>query len=476
MNNMRQEIEVVEETEKWHRFCNPEMWHSAANLYPRMDDTDPEAFRQLVADIKANGLLSRIVLISLEEKLAPSIHDDSVRVLDGRNRLLACREAGVEPRFEFWHDHRSDSPIQYVVSQNTHRRHLTSDQRKAIAAAAVLALQDERQSKLRRLENLVQNQNKSESASESESVVSIRKPSIRDEVAAQFGLAGRTIQPAITTAVEAPDVLEQQKQGKIKERDAVKIVRARKAARKVKGPKHSRKIPKLVPLKIFPSTDSDTRRALNKMDKRVASVRAHLMKFQSSIWSLLGAKEKEYICTVKLRNVDELERAIAVLESCRQLLPVIRDVESLLERLVYHDKDAVDVIAWYLICREGFPSIWKYPPEMRMYGKEYTERLMKALEIRLAHSGYVRDKDLSFKKVADPAPVQTIEVTQMSARSQVVRSLQKRQRVTAEQRTEIRKLLAEDKLNQAEIAAQFKVSQGTISNIARTRLVHSATA
>jgi len=42
---------------------------------------------ELAADIKARGLLQPIVL------------DAEGRVLDGRNRLAACKKAGVKPDF-----------------------------------------------------------------------------------------------------------------------------------------------------------------------------------------------------------------------------------------------------------------------------------------------------------------------------------------------------------------------------------------
>ena len=57
--------------------------HPAAELFPLMDKAE---LKELAADIKKNGLIAGIV------------RDKDGVILDGRNRLAACRVAGVEPR------------------------------------------------------------------------------------------------------------------------------------------------------------------------------------------------------------------------------------------------------------------------------------------------------------------------------------------------------------------------------------------
>jgi hypothetical protein len=94
--------------------------HPAADLFPMMEGAELQA---LADDIKAHGLHNRIVLFAENGKRL---------VLDGRNRLRACEMAGVAPSIEFWAG--DGSPTEWVVSQNLHRRHLTTSQRAFVAA------------------------------------------------------------------------------------------------------------------------------------------------------------------------------------------------------------------------------------------------------------------------------------------------------------------------------------------------------
>lgn len=76
-------------------------------------------FSDLVDDIRRHNLREKIVTLDGQ-------------VLDGRNRMLACEEAGIEPEYEPF---TGDDPTAYVISLNLHRRHLNASQRAMIAAA-----------------------------------------------------------------------------------------------------------------------------------------------------------------------------------------------------------------------------------------------------------------------------------------------------------------------------------------------------
>lgn len=89
--------------------------HPAADIFPMLADDELD---DLAADIKAHGLLHAIVV------------KDGV-LIDGRNRLEACRRAGVEPQIE---DLNGVDPLAYIMSANINRRNLTKGQR-AMAVA-----------------------------------------------------------------------------------------------------------------------------------------------------------------------------------------------------------------------------------------------------------------------------------------------------------------------------------------------------
>ena len=90
-------------------------FHPVAELFPLLVGN---AFDGLVADIRRQGLLE-------------PIWRWKGKVIDGRNRLLACRRAGVEPRFQ---EYEGSDPVGFAVSKNMHRRHLSKSQRALIAA------------------------------------------------------------------------------------------------------------------------------------------------------------------------------------------------------------------------------------------------------------------------------------------------------------------------------------------------------
>jgi ParB-like chromosome segregation protein Spo0J len=94
----------------------------AADLFPMLPDDE---LQQLAEDIKAHGLHEPIVV---------ALIDGEEMLVAGRNRLAACKIAGVEPTVRRLN---GEDPTAYVISENIYRRHMTKGQR-AMAVAMII--------------------------------------------------------------------------------------------------------------------------------------------------------------------------------------------------------------------------------------------------------------------------------------------------------------------------------------------------
>lgn len=102
-------------------------FHPYADLFPLIEG---EQFSELVADLKANDLREKIVVLGLE-------------VLDGRNRYRGCLAAGLiddddgpdrAKYFTRFVPAVDGDPLAFVISKNLKRRHLDDSQRAMVAA------------------------------------------------------------------------------------------------------------------------------------------------------------------------------------------------------------------------------------------------------------------------------------------------------------------------------------------------------
>lgn len=163
-------LAVKENTMNWKA-------HSAADIFPMMD---AEAFKQLKADIAEHGQREPII-----------IHDGLV--LDGRNRLKACQELGIDPVHKLFEGLESDV-VDYVVSLNLRRRHLSESQR-AMVASEIANL-----GKGRRWDNSANLPNK-KSNSEAATLLNVSERSVR--TAKKIAKEG---EPEIIEAVQSGDM------------------------------------------------------------------------------------------------------------------------------------------------------------------------------------------------------------------------------------------------------------------------------
>ncbi len=90
-------------------------FHPLAQIFPLMEGV---SFRDLVEDIRVNGLREPVVLLD-------------GKILDGRNRYRAAQAAQIGARFRTYD---GKDPLAFVISANLHRRHLDASQRAMIAA------------------------------------------------------------------------------------------------------------------------------------------------------------------------------------------------------------------------------------------------------------------------------------------------------------------------------------------------------
>lgn len=92
-------------------------FHPLSSIFPMMSERE---FSDLREDIARYGLREPVWL-----------HQDG-RVLDGRNRWLACEELGLTPATRTYEGTDEDL-VSFVVSLNLHRRHLSESQRAMVA-------------------------------------------------------------------------------------------------------------------------------------------------------------------------------------------------------------------------------------------------------------------------------------------------------------------------------------------------------
>jgi N6-adenosine-specific RNA methylase IME4/ParB-like chromosome segregation protein Spo0J len=112
-------------------FASDLAFHPLAGLFPLMEGAE---FDELRDDIKQHGLLEP--LCEFEGKL-----------LDGRNRLRACKASGIpipSNMVEHFDSKKHSDPLSWVISKNLKRRHLNESQRAWVAAKLATMRQGER--------------------------------------------------------------------------------------------------------------------------------------------------------------------------------------------------------------------------------------------------------------------------------------------------------------------------------------------
>lgn len=179
--------------------------HPFAEMFPLMPQ--PE-LKELAKDIKkAKGLTDPIVLYE-------------GKVLDGRNRLIACEMARVKPRFvQFEREFPNGDPLEFVRSRNLFRRHLTPSQK---AAAAQAYFEVEKQRAKFRMSEGGKAHGKGSQIEGVERIPPLDKGKARDKLAKEFDVNPRYISDAQRLQAGSPELFEEVKAGKLSIPDAIK--------------------------------------------------------------------------------------------------------------------------------------------------------------------------------------------------------------------------------------------------------------
>lgn len=179
-------------------------FHKVSEFFPLMSELE---LKELAEDIKVNGLKEPITLFE-------------GKIVDGRNRYLACLKAGIEPVFVEWKE--KSSLVDFVVSMNLRRRHLTESQ-KACAAVEVLSF-FEKEAKERMSKG-----------GKGVELIPQLKGKARDQAGKIIGVSGRYVADAKKIKEKLPEEFELIKAGKKK---ITEIVRKLKKKSQLEGIKN----------------------------------------------------------------------------------------------------------------------------------------------------------------------------------------------------------------------------------------------
>lgn len=177
-----------------------------------LPDMPEDEFAALVESIRAGYDKSKPVILY------------EGKILDGRHRARACKEAEVTFPKERW-DGSFGSPEHFVNANNVTRRHLTEIQRKAVAVR--LLLPAEREAAKKRMEDRTSDGN-------------VRGGNAHDLAAHRSGLKSGRMLPDLEAAIAAkPEVYDAIMSGKIKTvAKAQDVAGTKRKKSKPKQPKH----------------------------------------------------------------------------------------------------------------------------------------------------------------------------------------------------------------------------------------------
>jgi ParB-like chromosome segregation protein Spo0J len=270
--------------------------HPLAALIPEMA---AEQYTELRDDIQQHGLIDAIVL-----------HENMV--LHGRHRLRACEETGVEPRFE---NFTGPSPVEFVVSVNVKRRHLTPSQLAAIAVDFLPAMEEE----AKRRQGAAfrdgprdaggRTVSASTDTDTAEAHAGDKPTRAADQAGALVGVSAASVNRAKRVQREDPEMFDQVKAGEITARAADTAIRERTTSTPIKGETANK-----------PKTEKNTKRSRDLAGRMHRGV-GGLVGFCN------GVKELDLAAAYEQAGHDKAQEWIAALRDSR--ITITRTIKAL---------------------------------------------------------------------------------------------------------------------------------------------------
>ena len=165
-------------------------FHPAANIFPMMNAEDYEGLK---SDIEKHGLIE-------------PIQTYQGKIIDGRNRYLACCELGIDPQLELWQPSEGIALIDYVIAMNLKRRHLNASQKAFVAVDALPFYEQEAKTR----QKLSKGRGKKGVAK----VPQVNFGKSRDKAANVLGVSGRYVGYAKQIIRDNPDIASKIREGK----------------------------------------------------------------------------------------------------------------------------------------------------------------------------------------------------------------------------------------------------------------------
>lgn len=184
--------------------------HPAAKVLPMLTD---EKLSELARDLELRGQLFPII-----------VHEG--KILDGRNRLAACKLVGRDPWIEPW-DGRGGSPTAFAASANLPRRHLSKDQL-AMAARDFIPLFEAEAAARMKAGKKVESQTlppRGRKGSNGVNADPTTKGTAAAKAAAAAGVGARSVERAKMVDTKRPDLAQLVREGRQTLKQAEKAIR-----------------------------------------------------------------------------------------------------------------------------------------------------------------------------------------------------------------------------------------------------------